>query len=169
MNMKLLIITPLVWLLSGTPLAMAQTRSASPDQKSGGVVTAPNSRNDAKGIEELQAAAQRLREAIQAMAQAPAGPKRTDAIKAGNRALAETQTAMVSLPPELLTAGANESDYQKAMDKLQQAAQRLRDATHALASEPAGERRNAAIKATNKALLETQQTMIDIPMRISGK
>ena len=118
-------------------------------------------RVDAKPIHELEAAAQRLRDAIHVMAQAAAGQKRTAAIRDANVALARTQAAMANLPPELLLAGGREGDYAHAMDRLEQAAQDLRDASHALATEPSSERRNAAMERIDKALLDTQQTMLD--------
>ena len=171
MNRKLMIVTPALCLLAAAPIASAQSGSTSTSSHNtaASVGTAVNHRNDAHAVEELQAAAQRLRDAIQAMAQAPAGEKRNDAIRAGNEALATTQAAMANLPSDLLIAGATETDYRKAMDRLKQAADRLREATHALAKEPAGERRNAAIRKANQALLDTQQAMIEVPMRVSSR
>lgn len=125
--------------------------------------------NDAKTINELQQAAQRLREAVQTMAQAPAGDQRNQAIRAGNDALLSVHRAMANLPPNLLTAGADETQYKKAMDLLQQSAQRLREAAQALAQQPAGERRNEAIKQINDSLLETQQVMISVVMAQQAK
>ena len=52
----------------------------------------------------LQQAAQKLRDAVQAMAQQPAGPQRNEAMKQANQALFDTQQAMVQLPPELRTS-----------------------------------------------------------------
>lgn len=48
-------------------------------------------------------AAQRLREAVQAMAQQPAGAERNAAILQANQALFDTQQAMLQLPPDLRT------------------------------------------------------------------
>ena len=142
----------------------------------------------------LQAAAQRLREAIQAMAQEPAGDRRNNAIKQGNEALIEINQAMINLPPEMRStpgsgvgttpsAGASGSvavgqvypksdvEYTKAMEKLQKAAQQLRESIQAMAQEPAGARRDDAIKSAHKALNDTTQSMIQLPpdMRASGK
>lgn len=174
MHTKLLVVAPLLWLLGSVPLAMGQTSnqkgtSGAAASGASGTQKDANPRNDAKTIEELQLAAQRLRDAIQAMAQAPAGEKRNQAIKDGNQALMEVNRAMVNLPPDLLTAAATETNYQKAMDRLKQSAQRLRIAAQALAQEPAGKRRNETIKKINQALLETQQVMIDIPISASRK
>jgi hypothetical protein len=54
------------------------------------------------------------------------------------------------------------------MDRLQAAAQDLRDAAHALADEKGSDRRNESMKRINKALLDTQQTMIDAYMASGG-
>ena len=141
-------------------LAQASTPGAAPANSQ---AKDSNTRNDAQAIEDLLAAEQRLREAIQAMAQAPAGDKRTTAIRQGNVPLREVQGGVVRLPSNLLLANATESDYRKAMDKLQRAAQRLREAAQALAQEPAGPKRNAAIKQINEALVETNQVMMFVP------
>ena len=141
----------------------------------------------------LQLAAQRLREAVQAMAQEPAGDRRNTAIKQGNEALIEINQAMTSLPPDMRAAGSavgttpsaggagsvalgpvypnSDVEYTKAMDRLQKAAQQLREAIQAMAQEPAGPRRDDAIKSANKALVDTQQSMIQLPpeMRSAAK
>lgn len=152
---------------AGIALSIPAAFAAEPSAGTAGTqhsaaVAASNSAN-AKPIEALEAAAQRLRDAIQALAQAPAGERRNQAIRDGNRALFEVNEAMAGLPPDLLTAQADESAYRQSVDRLQQAAQRLRDATHALASQPGSSRRNDSIGAVNRALRETQQAMIDVP------
>ena len=133
------------------------------------IATSTIASGDARPIEDLQAAAQRLRDAIHDMAEAPAGPKRMAAIQMGDRALLEVNQAMANLPPDLLTAAATESDYRQAIDRLQQAAQRLRDASHALVTDPYSTRREQTIRDINRALLETQQVMIDIPLSAWSK
>lgn len=57
----------------------------------------------------------------------------------------------------------DEADYSRSMVKLQKAAQRLREAVQAMATRPAGERRNEAMRQANDALLETQQAMVQLP------
>jgi hypothetical protein len=52
-------------------------------------------------MDRLRGAAQKLREAVQAMAQQPEGPRRNRAIEEAHDALLETQRAMIALPPEL--------------------------------------------------------------------
>jgi phage-related minor tail protein len=165
MKVKLLAVTPLLWLLVSAPLVLAQTTSGTPpDPVRGSAAMGSTVRSDARPIEDLQLAAQRLRDAIHALAKAPAGAPRNQTITDANRALAEVQAAMANLPPDLLVAAATESDYQQAVDRLQQAAQKLRDAAHALATDPYSTRRNETILDINKALLETQQVMIDVPI-----
>jgi hypothetical protein len=153
----------------------AQTQAGSAAASSGkgpstntGVVNAE--RADSQSMTRLSEAAQRLRETIQALANAPAGPQRNAAIATARQALLDTQQAMIDLPPDLRTANVqlNDAEYAKAMDKLKEAAQRLRDSTHAMATQPAGERRNAAIGQVNKALLEVNQAMVQLPWEPGG-
>ena len=54
-------------------------------------------------MERLQAAAQRLRDSIQVMAQEPSGPRRDEAIKQAQQALFDTNQAMIQLPPDMHT------------------------------------------------------------------
>jgi hypothetical protein len=145
--------------MSIPPTLLAQNGGATASSSSGS-----GSRIDAKPVEDLEAAAQRLRDAVHALAQTPAGPKRNEAIRQANRTLMEVQNALASLPPGVIMAAGNESEYKLAMDRLEMAAQRLRDAAHALAREPVGARRADAMKSINKALVDTQQVMLDLPL-----
>lgn len=115
---------------------------------------------DDKAIQNLLAAAQSLRESIQNLALMPAGEKRTEAIREGNEALVKVQSAMAALPPSLLTANANESNYRKSLDKMKVASDRLYAAADALANQPPGKARNEAIKKVNQALLQTNEAML---------
>jgi len=135
-----------------------------------------------KSMEGLQQTAQRLREAIQAMAQQPAGPQRNQAIKEARQALNDTNQAMIQLPPGMRvesvgttsSAGAvgsvgaaptmgSRPDDPGSMDALQKAAQKLRESIQAMAQEPAGTRRDQAIKEAHQALYNTNQAMIQLP------
>lgn len=108
----------------------------------------------------LTDAAQHLRESIQAMARKPAGPERDAAIAQADRALRATQRAMLDLPPGLRVTGmVDKSGYDGSVKKLMQSADTLRDSIHAMASEPAGPRRNRAIRDANRALVDTQVAM----------
>ena len=169
MNAKLILIPSLLCALGAAPLALGQTGSAnSPIHKGAGVTATSNARPDAKPIEELQLAAQRLRDAIHEMLNEPAGAKRSELIKAGDRALAEVEAAMVNLPPELLTADAADSTYKRTTDRLQQATQDLHQATQALASDSNSTRRNETITKIETALQETHRLMHEIPRAASG-
>ena len=147
-----------------SPFVIAQSQSTALQARNSAVGVKAASATDAKAIEDLQAAAQRLRDAAHALAQAPAGPQRNQAIKDTNRTLMEVNEAMANLPPDLLTAQSDESKYRQSLDRLEQAAQRLRDATHALAVAPVSQRRNETIKDVNRALADTQQVMMDLPL-----
>ena len=114
----------------------------------------------------LERAAQRLREAIQTLAQQAPGESRKIAMEEANKALVDAQSAMAefgppaprTLPARQPTAGGPQS-YDEAIGKLRQASDRLYDTVHAMGRVPAGERRNAAIHEVNEALLNTQIAM----------
>lgn len=116
--------------------------------------------SDDQAIQNLRAAAQNLRESIQNLARMPAGEKRTEAIKEGNEALIKVQSAIAALPPELLTADANESSYKKSLEKMKLASDRLYSAAEALANQPPGKARSDAVKKVNSALLQTNEAML---------
>jgi hypothetical protein len=82
---------------------MSTTSNNAPQASTGTVASA--SPEHTKAMEQLHAAAQRLREATQEMAKQPAGERRNLAIRQANEALVETQQAMMRLPPELRTEG----------------------------------------------------------------
>jgi hypothetical protein len=54
-------------------------------------------------------------------------------------------------------------DYTQAMERLFQAAQRLRESIQAMAQQPSGERRDRAMAQAREALLGTQQAMVQLP------
>ncbi|MGZ5095907.1 MAG: hypothetical protein ACXWCY_07410 [Burkholderiales bacterium] len=175
MKSKLLLAASITALMSTAPLAFAQNSAANASMNKGSSgtlgtgttvssTTATSGRVDAKPVEDLEAAAQRLRDAVHSMAKAPAGTQRNEAIKQANRTLLEVQNAIAALPPGVIAAAGNEGNYKQAMDRLEMAAQRLRDAAHALAREPVGAKRADAMKDINKALIDTQQVMLDVPM-----
>lgn len=119
-----------------------------------------------RAMDNLLAAAQRFREAIQQLAQQEPGPKRDAAIEASRDALLLTQKAMLQLPPDLRVEDVKvreAKDWPKAMARLDSAAQKLREAVEAMSKQPAGKGQDAAITTVNKALAETQQAMLAIP------
>lgn len=140
--------------------ASAAAGESDKSKKPGVVSTSPDY---SKSMERLQQAAQKLREAVQAMAQEPAGERRNRAIAQAQEGLLETHRAMMALPPELRVGSATSPDYTKSMERLQAAAQKLREAAQAMAQQPAGERRNQSIDQVRQALFDTQQAMIALP------
>jgi hypothetical protein len=144
---------------------LALAESSSTGEAASGASVTTTSPNYTASMSRLQEAAQRLRESIQAMAQQPAGPGREKAIEQAHQALYDTQSAMIQLPPALRSGAGSSAqpNYTKSMEKLQQAAQKLRESVQAMAQQPAGERRNQAAQQAREALLETQQAMVMLP------
>ena len=143
-------------------------------QQSGGAAASNNARvvstspDYSKSMQNLQRAAQRLRESIQALAQQQPGPQRDHALRRAHQALYDAQQAMIQLPPELRNAppvrsGGVAPAYAESFEKLQQAANRLYDAMHAMAKQPAGERRNDAMQQARESLFETEQALLALP------
>lgn len=115
----------------------------------------------APAMQQLQQATDRLRQSIQALAQKPPGPDRESAIASAHEALMRTQQAMMSLPPELRSTGTvSTAGYDESVRKLMQSADSLRHAVQEMAQLPAGDKRNAAIREANRALLDTQSAMV---------
>ncbi|MDQ2081092.1 hypothetical protein RA307_12955 [Xanthobacteraceae bacterium Astr-EGSB] len=90
-----------------------------------------------------------------ALAQAPSKP-----------ATPQTGTSSATSGQTAAQKAADQPDYSKAMRRLLEAADHLRDATHAMAEQKAGAARNDAIRQTNEALLETQRAMVDLPAEL---
>lgn len=160
--------------LGSTVPAAAQVQSGNTAGSGAAAVatTATTTPAHSASMDRLLQAAQRLRETIQALANAPAGPQRNAAIETAREALLDTQAAMIELPPELRTRSAkpmSDAQYAQAMDELKRAAQRLRDAAQAMAQQPAGERRNDAVAQVNEALMEVNQAMVQLPWQPGGK
>lgn len=169
MNKQFAAIAPLLLALGSAPLAVAQTGSVPPAHRNAtGTAATLGTRPDAKPIEDLLRAAQRMRDAIHGMLNEPAGAKRTEMIRAGDRALAEIEDAMVNLPPALLTAEASESSYKKTVERLQRTAGSLHAAAQALARDPNSKRRNQTIKKIKTAVEEAHRLMHEIPRGTSA-
>lgn len=119
-----------------------------------------------RSMEELLSAAQKLREAIQAMAQQQPGPKRTAAIESARDALLLTQRAMLQLPAELRVEGGHvhaATAWPKSMARLDEAARNVRESVQAMSTQAARERRTAAMATVLKALAEAEQAMLALP------
>ena len=145
--------------------ARADDKAAQADRPpNASLASAASSRlDDSKSLDRLQQASQRLREAVQTMAQEPPGPRRNQAMEAAREALFDTQQAMVQLPPALRTGDVPGIDYTRSMDQLKIATQKLREAIQTMAQQPAGPRRNEAIEEAHEAIRESHQAMILLP------
>jgi hypothetical protein len=124
------------------------------------IVTAPTPASPE--MNRLMTTSQQLRDAIQALAGKPPGTERDIAIAKAQEALLRTQQAMRDLPAEYRASTASAippRGYDASVRTLMGAADSLRQAIHAMAREPAGERRNQAIREANRALLDTQVAM----------
>jgi len=159
---------------SGSANAQSQGKSAAAPGKSAQLYSATPLHTES--MASLERAAQRLRESIQSLAQKPAGPEREAAMQAANKALLDTQQAMIDLPAEYRVAGmvvsnqpivkvnpAQNRTFGDSMQELQRAADQLRESIQAMAQRPAGSDRNAAIKQAHQALYKTQQAMVNVP------
>ena len=142
-------------------IAAAQAPANPPGgQPRGG--TASSQGAQTQPMQQLQQAAQKLRESIQALAQKKPGPDRDGAIAQAQQALLETHRAMIALPPETVGSGnaLSSADYDKSVKELMGAADHLRDSIQAISQQPAGERRTEALAQARKALWDTQQAMM---------
>src|SRR3569833_1425163 len=112
-------------------------------------------------MRDLEASAQRLREAIQVLAHKAPGPERRVALDEARKALRRTQQAMLDLPPQDRVAGTQDSTagYDPSVRELMKSADALRDSIHAMAHQAAGPGRNQAIRDANVALLDIQSAM----------
>jgi hypothetical protein len=127
-------------------------------------------------LERLLKAAQGLRSSIQTLAQKQPGPQRTVAIAMTHQALNLTNQAMSQLalemradPTSATGSIGSQLDNPQSMEALQKAAEQLVKSAQAMADEPAGERRNAAVKAAQQALKDTNQAMIQLPGKAADK
>jgi hypothetical protein len=159
---------------SNAAIVHAQQSPSNTQNGRPGVLSATPIHSDA--MVALERSGQRLRETIQTLAQEPPGARRDRAMNAARRALYETQQAMIQLPPEYRVSGVVVSNvavknteaprnrsFGDSVKDLQLAADRLRDSIHVMAQEPAGARRNDAIRAADKALAQTQEAMAWVP------
>jgi hypothetical protein len=152
---------PMALLLLGVAAGTAQAQSFSAGP--GTVVESTTIvRPAGPGMDRLAASAQRLRDAIQLMAEKPVGPERDTAINQAKAALRETEAAMAQLPPAPAARTPEARDtagYDTSVRALMAASDALRASIHAIARQPAGPERNQAIREANRALLKTQVAM----------
>lgn len=119
-----------------------------------------------RSMDNLLAAAQKFREAIQAMARQEPGPKRDAAMDATREALLLTQRAMLQLPPDLRVEDVKvreAKDWPKAMARLDSASQKLHESIEAMSKQQGGKGRDDAIGTVKTALDDTEEAMLAIP------
>lgn len=138
--------------LIGLPAATL-AQSASPASPSS------NPRN-AQPLNDLMAAAQRLRDATHDLVRERTSAERNHAIQKIDRTLAEVQNAIVSLPTNLLLADVTPS--QKATDDLARAADRLHDAVASLNKTGNSGPSQDAISEIKKALASVHQERVNL-------
>ena len=175
MHKRTCITTVAIGAVACSTVALAQSHQGSTSRttQTGVLSAAPI---HSQSMAALERSAQRLREAIQSLAQEHPGLGRDQAMSNARRALHDTQQAMIQLPPEYRVSGivvsnapiahanrAQNRTYGDSMEELQLAADRLRDAIQAMAQRPAGQDRNEAIKEAHQALFETQAAMAWVP------
>ena len=112
--------------------------------------------SEAKPLEALMVAAQGLRDATHELVNQPASPARNATIQKIDRTLAEVQSAMVSLPSDVLRAEENATPSQKAADDLARAADQLQAATTSL-NKASDSSAGIALADVRKALSSVQQ------------
>lgn len=160
--------------LAASNIGAVQAQQSGATGSSTGVVSAAPIHSES--MISLKASAQRLREAIQSLAQKPPGSAREQAMSDARRALRDTQQSMVRLPAEYRVSGiamsnvpivqsspAQNRSFGDSVRELQIAADRLRDAIQEMAQAPAGADRDGAVRQAHEALLETQQAMAWVP------
>jgi hypothetical protein len=115
----------------------------------------------------LMQAAQRLRDATHDLVREPDAAKRNQIISQIDKTLLEVQSAIVSLPSNLLLAGARESQSKKAADEMAKAADKLNIAASKLNNISSGET-HQSIQDIEKALSEIQQERTQIAASGAG-
>lgn len=143
----------------GSTAAMAQPSNGSAPPSDGTVLRSRPVYT--QSMQRLQGSADRLRQSIQLLAQKPPGPDRKLAIDKAQEALLETQQAMMALPPHLRTSGTvSTASYDESVRKLMKSADSLRQSIQEMSQQPAGERRDQAIRQAHQALSDTQAAML---------
>jgi len=147
--------------LATAATAFAQGTPTRPAEPATGIVVVQGTPSPA--MRRLMDTADTLHTAVRELASRPPGPERDLALREANKALLVTQQAMLDLPPEYRPAPAKAATagYDGSVRNLMTAADTLRDSIHAMARQPAGERRNEAIRDANRALLDTQAAMVN--------
>jgi hypothetical protein len=144
----------------------ASALSIGPAQSGGGVAAgiatspAAGTAQQDEAMQRLVQASDRLRDAITAMAQAPADQANRAAARDARQALLDTQLALMALPDDAATTTPAAGTSGDSLKQLQAAAERLRGTIQALADRPEGAERNQAMAKASQALLDTQQALL---------
>jgi hypothetical protein len=171
--LKLTLIAASLAAFGASPAALAQSTSSQVRaSQQHHTQASASARSSTMAFQELQRAAQRLRDSIQVMAQMAPGSQRDFAIRSAHEALFDANQAMLRLPVEYRGSAFTWSQSQsaqarapagqtpeEAMRQLQKASDRLYNAVHAMARDSGGGQRAQAIKEANEALVETHAAM----------
>jgi hypothetical protein len=147
-------------LLSSAALAFAvvATPTIAPAQSTSQSSSSTRSAtSDARTLNELTVAAQRLRDATHELVRDRASPERNQAIQKIDRTLVEVQSAILSLPTKVLLADANVTPTQEATDDLARAADRLHDAISSLNKTENSDQNQKAVSEIKEALASVQR------------
>jgi hypothetical protein len=117
---------------------------------------------NSKPLVDLMASAQQLRDATHDLVRDRALEGRNQAIQKIDRTLAQVQSAMMSLPANVLLADANATPSQKATDDLARAADHLNDAVTALKNTGSAGPDQQALTEIRKALSSVQQERLNL-------
>ncbi len=112
-------------------------------------------------VTNLMQAAQRLRDATHDLVREPDAQKRNQIISHIDKTLLEVQSAIVSLPSNLLLAGVNESEPKKAAGEMARAADKLNTAAAALSNTNSA-KASQSVRDIRKALAQIQQERLRI-------
>ncbi len=121
----------------------------------------PTQGTNPTAVTNLMQAAQRLRDATHDLVREPDAQKRNQIISQIDKTLLEVQSAIVSLPSNLLLAGINESEPQKAANDMAKAADKLNTAAAALSNTNSA-KASQAVQDIRKALAQIQQERLRI-------
>jgi len=162
MHARLITILTAMALSGGWTSALAQTHPTSGMQDAHGSAWRQPDSDAAKARKDLASAQQSLHETVRDIS-VKTNPGDRAAV-AAYVAEDSTQRARALLPRN---ANADAASYQRSQQRLQDAAQQDRETLQKLAQLPVSKKRDQAIHEARRALLETQNAMIDIAPDVS--
>ncbi len=122
---------------------------------------------DARPVQDLQHAAQQLRDATHDLVREQASAKRNEIIQRIDKTLVDVQAAIVSLPPNLMLAGTNEAESKKASSTLANAADRLEQSAQALSTDTSPDKRSQTMQEIRHALAQIQTERLAVSGGVS--